>query len=256
MNNKVLLKVESKGKNKETGEKLTSVRYNEVGWFATPTEPIVVKKEDYEKFCKEGCKNFGTNAGCPPFAPNFEHLKKTYRNAVVVWVRMPWHQMPESFIGNEKFNSNYFYAASYAQAVLPPVVKHLYKAHELFKADFKLGESACKLCNVCAFKVDLPVEEKKRTIKCRHPKDRMFSLESTGIDTDLLMRSQAFPLFWYGRGNKITDIPYTCKMIMFLYKGSIPDIDFTNLLEEILNIQNNFHATSFDKLLGGEYAND
>lgn len=250
MNNKVLLKVESKGKNKETGEKLTSVRYNEVGWFATPTEPIAVKKEDYEKFCKEGCKNFGMNAGCPPFAPNFEHLKKTYRNAIVVWVRLPWHQMPESFIGDDKFNSNYFYAASYAQAVLPSVSSYIGKQLKpMWESDFFLGESSCKLCNPCKFKVDIPIEDKKKTIKCAHPKDRLFSLESTGIDTDLLMRSQAFPLYWYGRGLNITDVPYTIKMIMFLFKGSLPQRDFTQDICEILNERKEYTAHKFEELL-------
>lgn len=238
--NRILLKSDVKSK---TGQ---NTRFYEIGWFQVDTENVISDKVGFETFCKSGCKNYGNNGGCPPFAPSFDVLRKTYRNMIVVWCRLPSTQLPKSYIAK---NLNYFFAVSFVLKVLPTIMTHIWKHSDSLQYDFYLGESACKTCKVCAFKEDIPVEDKKSQIKCRNPKSRIFSLESTGIDTDLLMRQGGFPLYWYGRGKKIIDIPYSCKMISFLYKQDIPNIDLTQELVDILNKKKTYTAIKFDDLL-------
>jgi predicted metal-binding protein len=137
-------------------------RFLEVGWFITSIDEIQHNKARFETFCNRGCSNFGNNGGCPPYAPNFERLKKIYRNAVVFWVRMPIWEFPVDLL--DKADKNFYFCAQYAQAVLPPVIGHVRKeGKKIWNPDFVLGESACKKCNPCAFNDKKSGENEKLT---------------------------------------------------------------------------------------------
>lgn len=249
--NRVLLVTEIKGS--KSGQ---THRFLEVGWFKTNTEEISHGKEKFEKFCESGCSNFGNNGGCPPYAPNFARLQKIYRNALVLWVRMPIWECPEDLL--DKADKNFYFVAQYAQAVLPPVIGRVRQGgKELWDPDFILGESACKKCKPCAFNDKtkeeserMSPEEKVKKIKCNNPKDRMYSLESTGVDVDMLMRVGSFPIYWFPTGEPIRNTPYTIKSIAFLYKGDFPDHDFTQGICDILNGRDGWSARRFDDILG------
>lgn len=234
--NRILLraKVDSK---KDEGEKF---RFYEIGWKAVPTDGINVQKKFFESFCNAGCKMYGNNGGCPPNAPSFEHMKGVYKTMVLVWVRLSKSEMPQAYFDNPKHKYAYFYPTNFANSVLPPIMKHIYKNMEPLKADRYLGESACKLCNPCRVPKDKI---------CNHPKLRIFSLESTGIDTNKLMEDFVFPMYWYNGNTPIADIPYTVKIVGLLYKSEKVDVDFTKNLVEILNKHPKYLAQTYESLI-------
>lgn len=246
IDNRVLLRTEISGS--KFGQ---SHRFLEVGWFCVDSEEIVSNKEKFEVFCKSGCGNYGNNGGCPPYAPDFARIQKVYRNGVVIWVRCATEEFPDGLL--DKADKNFYFVAQYAQAVLPPVIGHIRKLSKgLWKPDLILGESACKKCNPCVFnekKLELadrtPIEIKRKTLKCRHPKERLYSLESTGIDVDLIMRLGAFPIHWYPTGVPVRETPYTVKAILLLYRGGTPEIDFTQGICDMLNKRTGWNAIKF-----------
>jgi hypothetical protein len=77
----------------------------------------------------------------------------------------------------------------------------------------------------------------------------MYSLESTGVDVDLLMRIGGFPIYWFPTGEPVRNTPYTIKSIGFLYKRDVPDTDFSQGLSDILNIRNGWKARKFEEIL-------
>lgn len=222
-------------------------RHTEIGWFQIPVSEVPSDKEGFEVFCKRGCNNYNHNGGCPPFAPSFDRLRKIYANMVVFYVRFGVAEFPVTLI--EKNQA--FFCAQYAQAVLPPVIGYIRKeGKKLWNPDMVLGESACKTCKECAFSQkarEYYAKELSENYRptCKNPKERMYSLESSGVDVDLLMRWGAFPLYWFESGHSVLETPYTIKAVGFLYKGSIPKVDWSQDLLDLLNKRKGWSAKKF-----------
>lgn len=216
------------------------VKHYEVGWFAISTDDVPFEKGVFEKFCVQGCKNFSTNGGCPPFAPSFNKLKKQYCNGVVVWTRVIQEHMPQSYFDGN--NRNFFLLLSYLLNTLPGIPGYLRKnLFDLWGADSYLGESKCKVCgNYCSFRDGDKL--------CKFPQKRVFSLESTGVDVDLLMRIGAFPLYWYARGQLLSSVPYSTKVVMYLFREELPERDFTEDLVNVLNARKEYSSVSMERV--------
>lgn len=229
--NKVLLKLHV-----NSTDPTVKHRYAEVGWQLVPTEAIETRQDFYWLFCKSGCKNYGRNGGCPPFAPSFDALRKVYKYMVVVYCRMSTDQFPKSYLNPNKNMA--FFAIQFARTQLQPIMKAIYSHPKPFSADRLLGESDCKLCNPC---------QVPKTGICRHPKERVFSLESTGVNTNKLMEDFVFPLHWFSFKSPVSEVPYSSKLIGFLYKDE-PSEDFTKILTDTLNLHPRYEAIPFTEL--------
>lgn len=207
----------------ETGKKH---KLMEIGYFKIDVDEIIADKELFKSMCKENCANYGNNGGCNPYAPDFNKIRMKYRNAVVVWIKLPTSSLPDVFIDGSLKHREFFCTVGHIQLVFPKLTNNIVKIlKEKWNPDYYLGESECKFCKKCGF---LTGEG------CRSPQNRVFSLESTGVDVDILMRNKAFPLYWFSNSLRVKDIPYTVKVTMFMYKTHIPKIDFSGDIKEVL----------------------
>ena len=145
---------------------------------------------DYYKFaneCKIGCKNFRKKYSCPPYSPSFNNLSSNYNYLLVNTLK----------IKLDGFNKIYN-TIRMANIVAKNIQKRLFNKINKEIKDRKekiiiLENGSCRLCKTCELQKKLP---------CRYPKKMRYSLESTGIDVnDLIKKTFNFELKWYSNNN-------------------------------------------------------
>jgi len=136
-----------------------------------------INKEFFKEKCKS-CRNYNKKYSCPPLSPSFnDHVKED--NLFVLVYLMKLDQFKEY---------NEFHKIRIANAVLKPrIEKVMRKLEEKYNSKF-LSTGACRLCKPCQLVLKKP---------CKHPDKRRYSLESLGVNCDILTRKFNLPLLWY-----------------------------------------------------------
>jgi predicted metal-binding protein len=117
------------------------------------------------------CPRYSRNLACPPHSPAFGDAVEGVGNARVICVRLPLG--PVGGIPAEERYRKGFHAA---RSLL---VEELLA--ERARGRRVLGSGPCRACDPCA-------AEENDTV-CRNPAERIFSLESTGVNVVALLRT-------------------------------------------------------------------
>jgi len=138
---------------------------------------------DKNKTACKACEKFGKNFACPPFSPGFKEYAGAQKNAKVISVRMP----QEYF--NQVIQENiYWDCCRKAEGIL---IEELLRYRE--KGYLIAGAGPCSSCEICAIE--------KEYKKCINPDNRIYSLESLGVNiTALIKRCFNFDLEWNAKG--------------------------------------------------------
>ena len=152
-------------------------------------------EHDYELtsyYCETGCKNYRGKYSCPPFSDNFSNLEDKYGSMVVLAFVIPYIDVEKTF--------NMVKAAN---VICKTKQRHvLDKMAKNFKGYKILENGSCRLCKTCALQTKEP---------CRHPDKMRYSLESTGVRVDKLVKKLFnIDLNWYYKGQKDNFPQFQC----------------------------------------------
>lgn len=138
----------------------------------------------YRAACGD-CPHHGKNFSCPPYSPTFAEAAEASRAASVVCVRLAL----EPFAHLDAVGR---YRACFRSARSLLVEELLARRAEGRRV---LGSGACDACDPCAARVG--------ESRCCKPEERIFSLESTGVDVaDLVRACFGFELEWTRRESR------------------------------------------------------
>jgi predicted metal-binding protein len=161
----------------EAGAKVFYERYE--GEF-----PLSFIEQDKKfKMACEVCEKFGKNLSCPPFSPTFGDYVKDDEKAKVICLRIPQEYF-DHVIPEEKYNLCF---EKGRQLLTEELV-------QFKKQGFRIaGSGPCLACKKCSAETDVRI--------CFKPEERIFSLESLGVNL-ILLANQCFniDLEWTGYG--------------------------------------------------------
>ena len=132
-----------------------------------PSSRICVDPKWTREMC-ETCGAFGQNGGCPPHSPAFERIAR--KNILLICARVQTASYPTTVL-NSHLGIKMLFAETWLKSLMDRLGKNLNAA--IPKSKF-LSSGCCRACHgvKCAVKLGQ---------KCRKPRDRTFSLESTGV---------------------------------------------------------------------------
>lgn len=151
-------------------------------------ETVICNRNQTLKECKK-CGMYGRNGACPPHAPDYN---KTFRSRYNhFYVQQLWMEFTKWGTAKQyALKSFRYYVSTFCERMIKiyePRLNYMIKT-ELNKltSNVLLATSYCSFCkpNPCAY-----VE----TGKCKQPKVRCFSAESTGIMLNKVMVANGFP---------------------------------------------------------------
>lgn len=194
-------------KHKTPGHEIQVQKYS----LILASESLMVKKDVFESLCQTGCVNFGKKFSCPPFSPSFDKYKKTFPYLMVICLRLDL-----SYYKELKPHMRIKAGNSILKGMIDRILKD-YKS----KGFSVVGSGSCRLCKPCGA---------KEGIKCKKPDERIYSLESLGVDVSQLVRDCFdFDLEWYSKENK--EPSYTCTVGGVLLADNInPDAETSPLI--------------------------
>jgi len=142
-------------------------------------QEISIKKQLFNEMCKKGCVNYNKKYSCPLFTPRFEILTKDCQGLLIILFQCPLEQ-----IDSTEYNK-----VRIANVVMKSRIDKLMRILEnKFKTTF-LSTGSCRLCKPCKLKLNQP---------CAHPDKKRYSLESIGVDCDILSKHLFnIPMLWY-----------------------------------------------------------
>ena len=170
--------------------------YNDFFYVQTPKHKLLIRyfmgildiksvklnKRLFFKMCKEGCVNFDKKYGCPPNSGDFSDLVKKFDKLFVMLFTLEMSQF-------DKTNYQEYLKLRIANSVLKSRIEKVMRVIEEKYNGLFFGSGACRLCNSC---------NKKRDLPCKYPKRRRPSLEAAGVDCNYLTKKLFdIPLQWY-----------------------------------------------------------
>lgn len=167
---------------------------------------IVVDKQLTSEWCKR-CGMFG-GGGCTPYAPDYD---KSFRGKYKhYYILLFIYDLNVWLSEKQKQSKNVaFFALGYSE---PIMTRLLQKVYRLFDKGKVLSVGFCNHCRPCVVRVNHE--------PCKKPKERMNSLESTGILVErLLINEKLGCLYWANHKEKY--IPDKFKKVM-LYMSNEP----------------------------------
>lgn len=152
-------------------------------------EKIKTDNHLFSKMCKKGCKNYGKKHSCPPSAPPFENLIRSYDGLFVIMLKCSLKEIKSTEYNKVRIAN---------AAIKARIIRLMQHLKEQSNTSF-LSTGACNLCKPCKLKI------KKA---CAHPEKRRYSLEATGADCNALTKELfKIQLLWY-KNKKAPE--YTC----------------------------------------------
>lgn len=158
----------------------------------------------------EPCPAYGKNWACPPVSPNHMRTAKKlqrfrdfiviiYEFDLLVWkehLRIKHPEWNEKKLEQNAFNSHLYNGKIYWG------LRNLLKPYLARKSSnvYLLANADCRRCQKCAKKDGEP---------CRHPEERIYSLEASGINVDESLRNIGYELFWDGR-RRVCQVGLVC----------------------------------------------
>jgi len=162
---------------------------------------------DYHRitnYCRTGCKNYDRGGGCPPKAPQFNHISAKYPYGLIICAILSSKWKSEKVKASK---SPYIHFRS-QDIILSKFLTNLgYCLRDCGIANVFLNNGYCMGCDnkKCSFKVGEQF--------CRNPLKRTYSLEATGVDVQATIANLfGFNLQWY-RKNNYNDVEFMAKSI-------------------------------------------
>ncbi len=141
------------------------------------------------KFCQAKCKCFGINGGCPPYSPIFQSLFPRYKNLFIYYLGIEKETL--KFIMDNMSNWTALKVTNKILGYMSLRIGNSLEPNLKF-----LSSGACKLCrngSLCNYGRGIK--------KCKHPEQRRYSLESTGIMVESITKQLfGFKLEWFKKG--------------------------------------------------------
>lgn len=163
--------------------------------------------------CKLGCPNYGKKWSCPPYSSKITDIieMNTYDNVIII--------VGYIFLADMNYIKNPYQRVKAANMILKSKCEGYARTLEKMTSGYSLLSGSCNLCKPCY---------KKRNLPCKKPDIRRYSLESTGVNVELVSsKFCAHELFWYKKGE---NLPYTSVVTAVLYKNN-SSFDFVSVLK-------------------------
>jgi predicted metal-binding protein len=155
-----------------------------LGYSIISSSSVPVDQDFTNKACRDGCRLFGLNGGCPPNSPNFKKIAKNY--LLLLYIMILTDNYPPKVL-----KGGYYTRWVFVETFITSLTKNL---GERIASDLKgylLGSGHCISCKPkkCSVKIGY---------RCKDPKKRTFSLESSGvIVTQLMEETFGIKLEWW-----------------------------------------------------------
>lgn len=174
-----------------------------------------IEEMHVRNLCKTGCTNYGNKWSCPPYSRKITELLLTndYDGAIIICGYINLNDM--------NYINNSYQRIKAANMILKSKCEKMVRQLEKKLGGYSLLSGSCNLCKPCY---------KKRGLPCKKPDTMRYSLESTGINVELLMEKYCnHKLLWYKKGH---DLQYTSVVTMLLTNNiNISGINFEFLIK-------------------------
>ena len=149
----------------------------EVKWDIFNYNDLTLNINQVRKWCMEGCSNYNTNGGCPPFSPTADNLLKN-KDFILLMCKIKTCQTYASS-AEEK--------VELIQNILYSFMNFLgYKIYKKYNIKF-LNAGKCSGCNTCTIHSG-----------CKNPEKRVYCLTGLGIMLgDVIEKLFHEKLQWY-----------------------------------------------------------
>lgn len=146
----------------------------EIGHAFVSSRLVPVNKKVTVEACRNGCKLYGRNGGCPPFSPNFSKICQSH--FLVLYARMLTKYYPPKVL-NGSYYTRWVFVETFMTSLTNRIGKNLASSLDAYF----LSSGNCHSCRPkrCAVKDGKP---------CRKPDARTYSLEATGVLVTELMK--------------------------------------------------------------------
>jgi predicted metal-binding protein len=132
----------------------------EIKWGSFEYKDLPLNIDQVRQWCKEGCSNYNTNGGCPPFSPRASDLLKD-QTFILLACKIKTCQVAASSL-NDKINL--------VQNILYSFLNSLgYKISDLYNVDF-LNAGQCSACETCTIHTG-----------CKNSEKRVYCITGSGI---------------------------------------------------------------------------
>ncbi len=201
----------------------------EFGFAVVPDGHIPVDVRATEEACRKGCRLYGRNGGCPPFAPQFHEISGS--DLLVLYAKLLTKHFPPKVL-----NGPFFSRWVFVETFMTPLTNRIGRALAPHLGAYFLSSGNCQVCRPkrCAVKDSLP---------CRKPQGRTFSLEATGVlVTEMMKNAFGIELQWWQRDNSEHVPDYMVKVVAlkgenFLEKGCEPKVIKDALIQNRISVQ-------------------
>lgn len=201
----------------------------EIGYKAIDSELITYDYIQITDLCRSGCKNYNFAGGCPPRAPNFDHIKNNNGFGVLLYGRFySKYKSPKVKASTRPYVHYKFQdliLTSLLNKISNQVVSYIGKKNIIV-----LSNGYCMGCGSkkCSFKSGGNI--------CRNPDKRTFSLEATGINVQVTIKNVFdIVLQWYNKNN-YSEVEYMTKVIGFFCTSEYYQTKIFNIIPDSLNI--------------------
>jgi predicted metal-binding protein len=132
----------------------------EVKWDSFDYKDLPLNIDQVRYWCKEGCPNYNTNGGCPPFSPKVSDILKD-KTFILLLCKIKTCQV-EAPSSSDKIDLT--------QNILYSFMSSLgYKISDLYNIDF-LNAGHCSACDICTIHSG-----------CKNPEKRVYCITGSGI---------------------------------------------------------------------------
>ena len=179
-------------------------------------------KQRFDYLCKTGCINYNMKWSCPPFAPAYSSIVRSYKYILIVLLKVQLAQF--SYIKNNYLKIKA--ANSILKSRLDRALRITKKCNE-----FYISTGSCRLCKPCKRKMGEP---------CALPVERAYSFEALGINVSALTLDVFHTeLLWYQKGI----VPqYTCVVGGLVTNGEISIAELYGNLTNKDNVKGEIEA--------------
>jgi predicted metal-binding protein len=135
--------------------------YNlEIKWDAFNYTDLPINIDQVRNWCQEGCENYNTNGGCPPFSPKGFHVLKDKSFVLLICKIKTCHITTHSLTDKLELIQNILYSFMNSLG---------YTISDLYNIDF-LNAGHCTACDVCTINSG-----------CKNPEKRVYCITGMGI---------------------------------------------------------------------------
>lgn len=182
----------------------------QIKWDSFDYKDLPLNIDQVRDWCKDGCSNYNTNGGCPPFSPTASDLLKD-KTFILLLCKIKTCQISDLSL-NDKIEL--------IQKILYSFMDSLgYKISDLYNIDF-LNAGHCSACDICTIHSG-----------CKNPKKRVYCITGSGIMLgDAIEKLFEEKLQWFAGGEE----PLEVIKIM----GFLSGLESSFLVEELNNIIN------------------